>query len=122
MEQSELIVVQLEEAKGMIEKGRVAHLQLAFILLDSVTELILHRTVQSELWDQEMVIGLLSTYKQLAAHGSAEAAAEAEATAARSFLRAGRGAAATPTRTQPCAVLSHFGWRARRANQSDYVA
>ncbi|WP_328560430.1 hypothetical protein [Streptomyces coelicoflavus] len=79
MEQLELIVVQLEEAKGMIEKGRVAHLRLAFILLDSVTELILHRTVQSELWDQEMLIGLLSTCKQLAAHGSAEAAAEAEA-------------------------------------------
>ncbi|WP_438453116.1 hypothetical protein [Streptomyces asiaticus] len=79
MQQLELIVVQLEEAKGMIEKGRVAHLRLAFILLDSVTELILHRTVQSELWDQEMLIGLLPTYKQLAAHGSAKAAAEAEA-------------------------------------------
>jgi hypothetical protein len=83
MEQLELIVVQLEEAKGMIEKGRVAHLRLAFILLDSVTELILHRTVQSELWDQEMLIGLPPTYKQFAAHGSAEAAAEAEAIAAK---------------------------------------
>ncbi|WP_344007064.1 hypothetical protein, partial [Streptomyces thermocarboxydovorans] len=55
MQQLELIVVQLEEAKGMIEKGRMAHLRLAFILLDSVTELILHRTVQSELWDQEVL-------------------------------------------------------------------
>ncbi|MFF8401731.1 hypothetical protein ACF06P_08870 [Streptomyces sp. NPDC015684] len=83
MEQLELIVVQLEEAKSMIKKERVAHLRLAFILLDSVTELILHRTVQSELWDQEMLIGLLSTYKQLAAHGSAKAATEVAAIEAR---------------------------------------
>jgi hypothetical protein len=83
VQQLELIVVQLEEAKGMIEKGRMAHLRLAFILLDSVTELILHRTVQSELWDQEVLVGLLSTYKQLEAHGSAEAAAEVEAIEAR---------------------------------------
>jgi hypothetical protein len=79
----ELIVVQLEEAKRMIETGRVAYLRLAFILLDSVTELILHRTVQSELWDQEMLPGLLSTYKQLAAHGSTKAADEVEAIEAR---------------------------------------
>ncbi|WP_405634777.1 hypothetical protein OHB53_11760 [Streptomyces sp. NBC_00056] len=83
MEQLELIVVQLEEAKGLIEKGRVAHLRLAFILLDSVTELILHRTVQSMLWDQEMLTGLLSTYEQLAAGGHVEAAAEAEAVKAK---------------------------------------
>ncbi|MEW9516287.1 hypothetical protein [Streptomyces tubercidicus] len=49
MQQLELIVVQLEEAKALIEKERVAHLRLAFILLDRVTELILHRTVQAEL-------------------------------------------------------------------------
>ncbi|MFJ8301070.1 hypothetical protein ACIQ9R_34930 [Streptomyces sp. NPDC094447] len=79
MEQLELIVVQLEEAKGLIEKGRVPHLRLAFILLDSVTELILHRTVQSELWDQEMLAGLLPTYKEMADHGHAEAVAEVEA-------------------------------------------
>jgi hypothetical protein len=88
MEQLELIVVQLEEAKGMIEKGRVAHLRLAFILLDSVTELILHRTVQFTLWDQEMLTGLLSTYKQLAVGGHAEAAAEVEAIEAKIISKA----------------------------------
>ncbi|MFJ7198034.1 MULTISPECIES: hypothetical protein [unclassified Streptomyces] len=76
MERLELIVVQLEEAKGMIEKGRVPHLRLAFILLDSVTELILHRTVKSALWDQEILTGLLTTCKELAASGHTEAAAE----------------------------------------------
>ncbi|MFJ7902387.1 hypothetical protein ACIQ6V_18155 [Streptomyces sp. NPDC096198] len=76
MERLELVVVQLEEAKRMIEKARVPHLRLAFILLDSVTELILHRTVQTALWDQEMLTGVLSTYKQLAARGSEGAEAE----------------------------------------------
>ncbi|WP_326590247.1 hypothetical protein [Streptomyces sp. NBC_01294] len=76
MERLELIVVQLEEAKGLIEKGRVPHLRLAFILLDSVTELILHRTVQSALWDQKILTGMLATCKELAASGHAEAAAE----------------------------------------------
>ncbi|MGW8551523.1 hypothetical protein [Streptomyces tubercidicus] len=61
MEQLELFVVQLEEAKALIEKERVAHLRPAFILFDSVTELVLHRTVQTELWDQERLPGWLST-------------------------------------------------------------
>ncbi|BCK66652.1 hypothetical protein Srufu_006050 [Streptomyces libani subsp. rufus] len=83
MQQLELIVVQLEEAKDLMEKERVAHLRLAFILLGSVTELILHRTVQADLWDQELLPGWLSTYKQLAAHGSTKAAAEVAAIEAR---------------------------------------
>ncbi|MEU3077347.1 hypothetical protein [Streptomyces laurentii] len=76
MERLELIVVQLEEAKGLIEKGRVPHLRLAYILLDSVTELILQRTVQSALWDQELLTGLLAKCKELAANGHEEAAAK----------------------------------------------
>ncbi|MGC5564635.1 hypothetical protein ACPYPG_17580 [Streptomyces sp. FR-108] len=78
MEELELIVVQLQEARNMIRKGRTAHLRLAFILLDSVTELILHRSVQVELWDQELLPQWLYQYKQLAAHGSKSAAVEAE--------------------------------------------
>lgn len=52
------------------------HLRLACILLDSVTELILHRTVQAELWDQELLAGLLAKCRPLAADGHEEAAAE----------------------------------------------
>lgn len=59
MERLELIVVQLEEAKGMIEKGRLPNLRLAYLLIDSVTELILHRTVQTELQHQGMLKKLL---------------------------------------------------------------
>ncbi|MFF9897621.1 hypothetical protein [Streptomyces longispororuber] len=76
MERLELIVVQREGAKGLIEKGRVPHLRLAYILLDSVTELILHRTVQTALWDQELLTGLLAKCRDLAANGHEEAAAE----------------------------------------------
>lgn len=47
MERLELIVVQLEEAKGMIEKGRVPNLRVAYLLIDSVTELILPRTLSA---------------------------------------------------------------------------
>ncbi|MFI1063863.1 hypothetical protein ACH4TC_18490 [Streptomyces spororaveus] len=76
MERLELIVVQLEEARGMIEKGRVPNLRLAYILIDSVTELILHRTVQAELWNQNALKKLLLSYQQDAALGIAGAAAE----------------------------------------------
>jgi hypothetical protein len=54
----------------------VPHLRLAYILLDSVTELILHRTVQTALWDQELLTGLLAKCRDLAANGHEEAAAE----------------------------------------------
>ncbi|MFE6852955.1 hypothetical protein ACFVDH_19445 [Streptomyces sp. NPDC057674] len=69
MERLELAVVQLEEAKRMIEKGRVPHLRLAYLLIDSVTELILHRVVQAELQLQGMLKKLLSVYEEGAAHG-----------------------------------------------------
>ncbi|AUY50491.1 hypothetical protein [Streptomyces sp. CB01881] len=76
MERLELIVVQLEEAKGMIEKGRVPNLRLAYLLIDSVTELILHRTVQTELLHQDMLKKLLLAYQQNAAYGIPEDAEE----------------------------------------------
>ncbi|MFD5305097.1 hypothetical protein [Streptomyces rochei] len=69
MERLELIVVQLEEAKGMIEKGRVPNLRLAYLLIDSVTELILHRTVQTELQHQGMLKKLLLAYQQNESYG-----------------------------------------------------
>ncbi|WP_030651384.1 MULTISPECIES: hypothetical protein [Streptomyces] len=69
MERLELIVVQLEEAKGMIEKGRVPNLRLAYLLIDSVTELILHRTVQTELQHQGILKKLLLAYQQNESYG-----------------------------------------------------
>ncbi|MFI1808416.1 hypothetical protein ACH415_32925 [Streptomyces californicus] len=69
MERLELIVVQLEEAKGMIEKGRLPNLRLAYLLIDSVTELILHRTVQTELQHQDKLQKLLLAYQQNESYG-----------------------------------------------------
>lgn len=45
MKQLELVVVQFEEIKRLIGVGRMPQLRLALILLDSATELILHRSV-----------------------------------------------------------------------------
>ncbi|MEU6011501.1 hypothetical protein [Streptomyces sp. NPDC047453] len=55
MKQLELVIVQFEEVKRLIGVGRVPQLRLAFILLDSAVELIMHRKAQDELalehWD-----------------------------------------------------------------------
>lgn len=55
MKQLELVIVQFEEVKRLIEVGRVPQLRLAFILLDSAVELIMHRQTQDALalehWD-----------------------------------------------------------------------
>jgi hypothetical protein len=42
-------VVQLEEAKRLIEQGDVAHLRLALILLDNAVEVMMHRVIEHEL-------------------------------------------------------------------------
>ncbi|MEU0221161.1 hypothetical protein ABZ281_41775 [Streptomyces sp. NPDC006265] len=49
MKRLELVVVQFEEVKRLIEVGRVPQLRLAHILLDSAVELIMHRMAESEL-------------------------------------------------------------------------
>ncbi|MFM9462638.1 hypothetical protein ACKI1K_07265 [Streptomyces scabiei] len=49
MKRLELVVVQFEEVKRLIEIGRVPQLRLAHILLDSAVELIMHRMAEAEL-------------------------------------------------------------------------
>jgi gluconate kinase len=49
MQRLELVIVQLEETKRLIEVGRVPQLRLAHILLDSAIELIMHRMTEQEL-------------------------------------------------------------------------
>lgn len=49
MKRLELVVVQFEEVKRLIEVGRVPQLRLAHILLDSAVELIMHRMAEAEL-------------------------------------------------------------------------
>ncbi|MGW1496388.1 hypothetical protein [Streptomyces sp. NPDC002402] len=48
MKRLELVIVQFEEVKRLIEVGRVPQLRLAHILLDSAVELIMHRMTEAE--------------------------------------------------------------------------
>ncbi|MEV7471655.1 hypothetical protein AB0O20_34945 [Streptomyces kronopolitis] len=47
MKRLELVIVQFEEVKRLIEVGRVPQLRLAHILLDSAVELIMHRMAEA---------------------------------------------------------------------------
>ncbi|MBV7700594.1 hypothetical protein [Streptomyces sp. TRM70350] len=49
MKRLELVIVQFEEVKRLIEIGRVPQLRLAHILLDSAVQLIMHRMTEAEL-------------------------------------------------------------------------
>ncbi|MDQ0375974.1 hypothetical protein [Cellulomonas humilata] len=49
MKSLELIIVQFNEVERLIAIGRVPQLRLAYILLDSAVELIMHRMAKSEL-------------------------------------------------------------------------
>ncbi|MEU3189177.1 hypothetical protein ABZ686_00715 [Streptomyces sp. NPDC006992] len=65
MERLELLIVQLEEAKRMIVVDRVPQLRVAFILLDSAAEMILHRTSESLLTYQPMQAELLERWRSI---------------------------------------------------------
>ncbi|WP_236049948.1 hypothetical protein [Paractinoplanes ovalisporus] len=52
MQRLELVVVQLDEVRRLIEVGRIPQLRLAYILLDSAVELLMHRMVQWKLRDE----------------------------------------------------------------------
>ncbi|MHA6762678.1 hypothetical protein [Streptacidiphilus sp. PAMC 29251] len=69
MERLELLVVQLEETKRLIEVDRVPQLRLAFILLDNAAEVILHRSTESALFFQATEEGLLTRLKEMEAAG-----------------------------------------------------
>jgi hypothetical protein len=61
--------VQIDEANGVIKRGRVPNLRLAYLLIESVTELILHRTAQTELQRQSMLKKQLLTYRRSGGRG-----------------------------------------------------
>ena len=54
-------VVQLEEAKRLIEQGDVAHLRLALILLDNAVEVMMHRVIEDELMRSNMYSRMLES-------------------------------------------------------------
>lgn len=64
MEQLELVIVQFKEVQRLIEVDRTPQLRLAFILIDSATELVLHRMVQGTLLPEEPLLRLLDSYRR----------------------------------------------------------
>lgn len=46
MQPIELIGVQLEEARDLINQGSLAHARIAFLLLDNAAEVLMHRDLQ----------------------------------------------------------------------------
>lgn len=71
MKQLELVIVQFEEVKKLIRVGRVPQLRLAFILLDSAVELIMHRKVQRELYSEQWRFEQLERYRRIENSGQA---------------------------------------------------
>ncbi|MEV7995002.1 hypothetical protein AB0O67_24780 [Streptomyces sp. NPDC086077] len=65
MKRLELVIVQFEEVKRLIEVGRVPQLRLAHILLDSAVELIMHRMAEAELESQRFDFDQLQNLRRL---------------------------------------------------------
>ncbi|MDA8072075.1 MAG: hypothetical protein M0Z40_15070 [Actinomycetota bacterium] len=54
----ELVAVQIEEAGRLAKIRRLPHLRLAFLLLDNVVEVMLHREVESETFFQDVNVAM----------------------------------------------------------------
>lgn len=78
MKRLELVIVQFDEAKRLIDVGRVPQLRLALILLDSAVELIMHRMIKSELRFEGATLRRLETYRRVEAEGRATEEIRAE--------------------------------------------
>ena len=55
-------VVQIEEAKKLIEQGDVAHLRLALILLDNAVEVMMHRVIEGKMRHSDVYARMLENF------------------------------------------------------------
>ncbi len=55
-------VVQIEEAKKLIEQGDVAHLRIALILLDNAVEMMMHRVIEGKMMYSDMYARMLENF------------------------------------------------------------
>jgi hypothetical protein len=55
-------VVQIEEAKKLIEQGDIEHLRLALILLDNAVEVMMHRVIEGEMMYSDMYARMLQNF------------------------------------------------------------
>ena len=64
MKRLELVIVQFDEAKRLIEVGRIPQLRLAYILIDSAVELIMHRMITTELDHEQFTFDQLNNARR----------------------------------------------------------
>ena len=62
MERLYRTVVQLEEARKLIQQGDVAHLRLALILLDNAVEVMMHRVIEGKMMYSDMYERMLENF------------------------------------------------------------
>src|ERR1700719_2116764 len=62
MERLYRTVVQLEEAKKLVQQGDVAHLRLALILLDNAVEVMMHRVIEGKMMYSDMYARMLENF------------------------------------------------------------
>jgi hypothetical protein len=62
----ELMAVQLQQAKDLIEEGSAAHARLAFILLDNAVEVMMFRNIEALLFHNRMLEGILQSWEDIA--------------------------------------------------------
>ncbi|MCX4561681.1 hypothetical protein OHA02_36575 [Streptomyces phaeochromogenes] len=67
MKRLELVIVQFEEVKRLIEVGRIPQLRLAHILIDSAVELIMHRMAEAEFASEQLDFDQLERLRRIEA-------------------------------------------------------
>lgn len=72
MKRLELLIVQFDEAKRLIEIDRDPQLRLALIVLDSAVELVLHRMVQAEYSQADNAARWLPVFRQIESNGGGD--------------------------------------------------
>jgi hypothetical protein len=64
LEKVEMILVQLEEAKRLMDVGGVARLRLAFLLLDNVVEISMRRMLSSYLMHNDFNVRMIKKFEE----------------------------------------------------------
>jgi len=68
LERLEMMTVQLEEAKALIERDTVIHARLAFILLDNAAEVLMRRSVEVLLSGNRRLEEILRQWEEILEH------------------------------------------------------
>jgi hypothetical protein len=76
LERWEMMVVQLDEARGFLARGTVTHARLAFILLDNAAEVIMRRNLEREMTHNRRLEQIRDAWKEIVAESPDDAEAK----------------------------------------------